>query len=379
MVAMNRPLRMAFVGLGSCLHTMFGAVLRFVEGLDVVAVVDSRDDGLAAARDAYSFSNGYHTLEECLDKENLDVALIATPVYEHAAHAVACAERGVHVLLEKPMARTPSECDAILAAHQKAGTILMVAFMKRFNRSMRKVAALIETGAIGQVMGIRHNWDWGPDESGWIDPRWRGSLQTWGGQWQDHGAHSVNLVQWWAGPIRAVIATFDITGPYPEVENDYIVICTHESGARSVHQATRYFHREGEEHYLIFGETGTIETRHASEVWRYTTPHEIYLHRYGRLRENHQPKHSRNWLGEGVQFGQYKVELDHFVDCVRSGKRPITDGEMGRAAVEVTSATYLSAQEKREVTLPLTKEPDYERFFRSMAPRRTPSRYLRKG
>ncbi len=373
---MNRPIRMVFVGLGSCLHTMFAPVLRLVDGLDVVAVVDRSDDRLAEARDLYGLGNGYHSLEECLDKERPDAALIATPVFEHRDHAVACAERGVHVLLEKPMARTPRECDTIIAAHQKAGTVLMLAFMKRFNRSMEKVTELIGEGAIGTVMGIRHNWDWGPDESGWVDPGWRGSVQTWGGQWQDHGSHSVNLAQWWAGPIRSVMAVFDITGPYPEVENDYIVICTHESGARSTHQATRYFHRQGEEHYLVFGETGTIETRHAAEVWRYTTPHEITLHRYGRLQENHQPSHSRNWLVESERYGQYKVELEHFVECVRGEKRPLTDGEMGRVAVEVISAAYLSALEKREVALPLTKEPDYEYFFRNVAPRRTPPQYV---
>jgi predicted dehydrogenase len=185
----------------------------------------------------------------------------------------------------------------------------------------------------------------------------------------------VNLAQWWAGPIRSVFAAFDITGPYPEVENDYVVICTHEAGARSVHQATRYFHRVGEEHYLIFGETGTIETRHSAEVWRYTTPHTIDLHRYGRLTENHQPKHSRNWMRESRQYSQYKLEMEHFAECVRSGQRPLTDGPMGRAAVEVTSAAYLSAQERREVTLPLKEEPDYEGLFRHVVPDRTPARY----
>ena len=376
---MNRPVRLAFVGLGSCLHTMFGPVLPLVEGHEVVAVVDIRDDRLAAARDRYGFTNGYHTLEECLDREDLDAAYIGLPVFEHRAHAIACAQRGIHVLLEKPMARSPGECDEIIAAHDKAGTVLMIALMKRFNRSMRKVTELIEDGAIGPVMGIRHNWDWGPDEVGWIDPGWEGSLRTWGGQWQDHGSHSVNLAQWWAGPIRSVYGAFDITGPDPEVENDYIVICTHESGARSVHQATRYFHREDAECYLIFGETGTIETRHSAQVWRYTTPHTIDLHRYGRLTENHQPKVSRNWMRESRQYSQYKLELEHFVECVRSGKRPITDGAMGRAATEVISAAYLSAQEKREVTLPLTKEPDYEALFQTSVPRRTPLRYQRPG
>lgn len=372
---MTTPVRMALVGLGSCLHTMFGPVLRLVDGLDVVAVVDSREDRLTAAREMYGLDNGYLSLDECLEKEELDAALIGTPVFEHVGHAVACAERGVHVLLEKPMARSPRECDEIIDAHAKAGTVLMMAFMKRFNRSMRKVTELIEGGAIGAVMGIRHNWDWGPDESGWVDPGWRGSVRTWGGQWQDHGSHSVNLSQWWAGPIRSVTAFFDITGPYPEVENDYIVVCTHESGARSTHAATRYFHRRGEERYLVFGETGTVETRHEADVFRYTTPHEIRLHRYGRVEENHRPKHSRNWQVESELHSQYKVELEHFVACVRNGKSPMTDGAMGRAAVEVTSAAYLSALERREVTLPLTEEPDYEYFFRHVAPQRTPARY----
>ena len=171
------------------------------------------------------------------------------------------------------------------------------------------------------------------------------------------------------------MAAFDITGPYPEVENDYHVICTHESGARSVHLATRYFHRKSEEHYLVFGETGTIETKHSAEVWRYVTPHEVYLHRYERVREDHQPKHSRNWMREARDFSQYKVQLEHFLECVRTGQPPLTDGAMGRSAVEVTSAAYLAAQEKRQVTLPLTRDPDYELFFKTQIPNRTPKRY----
>lgn len=178
--------------------------------------------------------------------------------------------------------------------------------------------------------------------------------------------------------MHAVTACFDITEPYWEVETDYNVICTHASGVRSIHQSTKFFHRESEEHYLIFGETGTIELRHVAGVWQHTTPYELYLHRYGRLRESYQPSFSRNWLEEGRQFGQYRVELEHFVECVRDHKQPITTGESGRAVIEVISAAYLSAQEGREVILPLTELPDYETFFRGMVPR-IPPRYQGKG
>lgn len=371
---MTNPVRLAFVGCGNGLHVSFGPILQFVQGLEVVVGVDPSPEALARAREEYGIARGYHTLEECLEQETVDAALIATPVYQHRDQAVACAQRGVHVLLEKPMARTPAECDEIIAAHKKADTILMVAFMKRFNRSMLKVAELLAEGAIGQVMGVRHNWDWGGHEGASFAPQWRGRLETWGGQWQDHGSHSVDLARWWAGPVRSVMACFDITEPFMEVDNEYNVICTHVSGARSVHQSSKFFHRQSEEHYLIFGETGTIELRHSAAVWHYTTPYKVYLHRYGRLRENHQSPFSINWLKEGQQFGQYKVELEHFVECVRDHKPPRTTGEDGRIVAEIISAAYLSAQEGREVELPLDSLPDFERFFPALK-RRIPARY----
>ena len=372
------PVRMAFVGCGGCLRISFGPVLPFVEGLKVVAAVDPNEHALALARDEYGIPSGYPTLKECLDRERVDAALIAAPVYEHRDLAAECARHGVHVLLEKPMARTPVECDEIIEAHRKAGTVLMVAFMKRFNRSMLRVAELLEEGAIGQVMGIRHIWDWGGNESARFGPHWRGNRRTWGGQWQDHGSHSVDLAHWWAGPVHSVMATFDITEPHWEVDNEYNVICTHVSGVRSTHQSTKFFHGEAEERYRIFGETGTFVLKHTAGVWQHTTPYKVYLYRYGRLRENHQPPFSMNWLEEGKQFGQYKVELEHFVECVCTQKRPLTDGESGRAVIEVISAAYLSAQERQEVTLPLTKLPDYETFFEEIVPR-IPPRYREEG
>lgn len=370
----NEPLRLAFVGPGNCLHISFGPVMQFVDGLEVVAAVDASEDALALARSEYGIEKGYRSLEECLDQERLDVALIATPVYLHRDHAVLCAERGVHVLLEKPMARTPVECDEIIAAHEKAGTVLMVAFMKRYNRCMLKVEELLQDGAIGQVTGVRHNWDWGGVESAQFGTHWRGQLNTWGGQFQDHGSHSVDLAMWWAGPVRSVMAAIDIVEPGWEVENEYHVVCTHESGARSVHLSSKFYHREAEEHYLIFGETGTIELRHCAGVWAWQTPYELYLHRFGHQRENLQPPFSRNWLHEGRDYGQYKLELDHFAECARTGQPPRTPGSSGRAVIEVINAAYLSQQEGRRIDLPLAELPDHEALFRGLE-RHLPPRY----
>lgn len=370
--------RLAFVGTGNCLTVSFGPVLPYVDGLDVVAAVDANPAALKVARDDYGIQAGYPSLDACLAAQQVDAALIAAPVYLHRELAVACAQAGVHVLLEKPMACTVAECDDIIAAHRRAGTVLMVAFMKRFNRSLRRVAELVQEGAIGQVMGLRHNWDWGGNEAANFGPSWRGEARTRGGQWQDHGSHSVDLAHWWLGPVRAVTACFDITEPFFEVENEYNVICTHASGARSTHASTKFFHKRDEERYLVLGETGSLEARHRAGVWQHNTPYELALHRWGRTSEDCAPAFSRNWLKEGSDHGQYRVELQHFVDCVRKGGAPATTGASGRAVVEVLTAAYLSALRRAEVDLPLPPGADFSALF-AQIPRRIPPRYRKGG
>lgn len=142
---------------------------------------------------------------------------------------------------------------------------------------MLRIEELLRDGAIGQVMGVRHNCDWGGSERAGFGAHWHGQLNTWAGQFQGHGSHSVDLARWWAGPVRSVMTEIDIAEPRWEVENEYHVVYTHESGARSQHMSSRFYHRESEEHYLIFGETGTIEPRRCAGIWAWQTPYEFHL------------------------------------------------------------------------------------------------------
>ena len=371
---MADEVRLAVVGAGGSLSVSFGPILQFIDGLEVVAVVDPDHQALRRARAEHDIEAGYADLATCLEKESVDAALIASPVFLHRDQAVACAAAGLHVLLEKPMARTVAECDEIIDAHGRAGTVLMVAFMKRFDHSLQRVTELVEAGAIGDVMGLRHNWDFSGDEAPTFGPQWRGEARTLGGQWQDHGSHSVDLARLWLGPVRSVMADFGINEPYWEVENEYAVSCIHESGARSTHASTHLYHLPGEERYLVLGETGTLEVRHQADVWRHASPYEIYLHRWGRVREDRSVTFGHNWLQDGRQHAQFRVELQHFVDCVRTGRKPATDGASGRAVLEVLTAAYLSALRHEIIELPIDPGADFEPLF-ELIPRRVPGPY----
>ena len=135
-----------------------------------------------------------------------------------------------------------------------------------------------------------------------------------------------------------------------------------------------------QEQCLVMGDTGTLELKHpsGSGSFFHTYPFDLLLHRYGKRCEDHSSEPDGNWLQDGSQHSQFLVELQHFVDCVRTGSDPITRGEDGRRVIEVITAAYLSAQEQREVTLPITAEPDFESLFTHMEPR-IPKRYRPLG
>jgi predicted dehydrogenase len=89
------------------------------------------------------------TWEELLEDESLDVVSVAVPTFLHAPITIAALERGLHVLCEKPIARTPEEADAMLAAARKAGRVLDVAFNRRRRGDIQTLRRLIEAGRLG--------------------------------------------------------------------------------------------------------------------------------------------------------------------------------------------------------------------------------------
>lgn len=124
--------------------------------LDLVAVADDDPKGLAAAAKRLGVANAYADYREMLDKEKPQfVAVGPRWVDAHREIIVACAERGIHVFTEKPMAPDLADADAIVNACERAHTKLAIAFQTRFGPRYEKVKELIADGAIGQVLEIR--------------------------------------------------------------------------------------------------------------------------------------------------------------------------------------------------------------------------------
>ncbi|MDP6042810.1 MAG: Gfo/Idh/MocA family oxidoreductase, partial [Candidatus Latescibacteria bacterium] len=138
-----------------------------LDGVDLVAGADGNPELQAKFTERTGCKSVYGDFVELLDAETPDAVLAFTPTAHHAQVVELCAPRGIHVMVEKPMAATLEQADRMLTAARKAGTVLMINWPTAWNRGLRTAYRLVEEGAIGQLWQLLwRGGHCGPDELG---------------------------------------------------------------------------------------------------------------------------------------------------------------------------------------------------------------------
>jgi predicted dehydrogenase len=357
------------VGAGTALHGMYGPAFRFLPGARLCAVMDPWEEARARAVSDYGV-RAYATLQRAIRHARPQVAIVGSPTFAHAGQVARLARAGIHVLCEKPMARTVQECDAMIAACDEAGVGLGVGFMKRFNVSLAAATRWVRSGRLGAVYEVDCEWSFPasspPERYGHPHSDWRGWIDNWGGLFQDHGSHSIDLCRTWLGEVRSVSAQVRSVHPDVPVEDVAAVLCRHEGGGISTHRMNIRTHKPLCERYELFGVDGTLEVQWGG-VWRWSAytaePMSVRLYRAGRERVDLTPRPEQAIDLELDKHGHYLNELRAFLAAVRRGRRPPVGGADGRAAVEVVTAAYCSAATGETVKLPLRQPLDVGAYF----------------
>jgi predicted dehydrogenase len=289
--------------------------------------------------------------DEMLTSDEVDIVTIATPSGFHAEPTIAAAGAGKHVICEKPVEITLDRIDAMIEAHEKAGTRLGGIFPYRFNDMMTPLREAINSGRLGVITyaGIYVPW-WRTDE--YYKDSWHG---TWkldgGGALMNQSIHMVDMLCDVMPPIESLQAFTEKLGhPQIETEDTATAVLRYTNGALGVIYGTTASFPGQFRRFEITGTRGTIvNVENSITVWQFADekPEDAeVLKKFGQIEG-----------GGGVAdpaaitHGNHTRNFKAFLDALDSGEDFWIDGREARKAVEVILAIYKSAKDQKPVRL----------------------------
>lgn len=294
----------------------------------------------------------YTDYKEMLEREDIDLIAIATESGKHAAIALDCIEKGTNVIIEKPIALSLEDADAIIAAAERKGVLVSACHQNRFNKSVQKIREAVEKGRFGRLFhGTAHiRWNRGP--SYYEQAPWRGTWEQDGGALMNQCIHNIDLLRWMMGDeIDEVFAYTDrLNHEYIEAEDLGIALIKFKNGAYGIIEGTTNVYPANlEETLYIFGEKGTVKAGGKSvniiEEWLFADQADDPEAVKAEYHEN-----PPNIYG----FGHKPLYAD-VIDAIKNQRKPYADAQAGRRALELVLGVYKSATQGHVVRFPLEK------------------------
>lgn len=322
--------------------------------LDFVAMCDVVPANMQEKADKFGLQavRRYTDYRELLKKEKPDLVAIATESGKHAAIALDCIAAGCHVIIEKPIALSIADADAIIEAGERAGVVVCANHQNRFNKSVQYMRKALEEGRFGKLSHGAAHIRWNRGKSYYDQAPWRGTWAQDGGCLMNQCIHNIDLLRWFMGDdVDEVVAYTDqLEHPYLEAEDLGMALVKFSNGSYGlIEGTTNVYPRNLEETLYIFGEQGTAKAAGASdniiEEWRFADGLDDPESVKRQFSEN-----PPNVYG----FGHTPLYAD-VIDAIENRRAPLVDARAGKRALELVLAIYKSAAEHRPVKLPLTE------------------------
>jgi predicted dehydrogenase len=252
-------IRFGIVGLGS----IGGRHAAVVEGTDravVAAGCDIDATRMKPFQERHPQAPFYTNFTDFLDKAPVDVVSICTPHGLHATMAIEAARHGKHILVEKPMALTVHEAEAMIRVAQEAGVHLMVVKQNRYNTPIALVKKALEDNRLGKVFMVQCNVLWNRSQEYYNESNWRGKRMLEGGVLHTQVSHFIDLMIWWFGEIHDVRARVSTKNHQIEIEDCGVAELEFDSGVMgSLTWTTCVYNKNYEGSLTIVGEKGMVK------------------------------------------------------------------------------------------------------------------------
>lgn len=320
--------------------------------LEFVAMCDVDAAAMAQKADKFGLEGvrRYTDYRELLKMEQPELVAIATESGKHAAIALDCIAAGCNVIIEKPIALSIADADAIVKAGKEKGVVVCANHQNRFNKSVQYIRKALEAGRFGKLSHGAAHVRWNRGKNYYEQAPWRGTWAQDGGCLMNQCIHNIDLLRWMMGDeVDEVMAYTDqLEHPYLEAEDLGLAIVKFKNGSYGlIEGTTNVYPRNLEETLYLFGEKGTAKAAGTSdniiEEWRFADELDDPEQVKAQFSEN-----PPNIYG----FGHTPLYAD-VIDAINNHHAPLVDAEAGKRALELVLAIYKSAAEHRPVKLPL--------------------------
>lgn len=298
-------------------------------------------------------AKAYESLEQMLADPEIDIVSICTPSGAHMEPAIAAANAGKHVVIEKPLEITLERCDAVIEACERNHVTLSTIFPSRFHRASLLMKQAVDENRFGTITLGDAYVKWYRTQEYYDSGAWRG---TWeldgGGALMNQAIHSIDLLLWLMGPVKSLTAaTATLAHDRIEVEDVATVSLKFKNGALGVIEASTAAYPGALKRIEIQGSKGTaILEEESIKAWDFAemTDADVFIkNEMADATETGGGASDPSAIGHAAHTEQF-LDITH---AIENGKAPSIDGREGRKSVELILAIYEAAKTERAVQL----------------------------
>ena len=334
---MAEPLRMCVVGCGRVSKSHLAGMLEIPDKVEITAVVSSDPAKRISFQQEYSARKAYATLEQALEDPDIEAVDLCLPNHIHEEATLKSAATGKHVLVEKPMANTVKECEAMINAAAEAGVILMVGQSRRYHDAVFESKRLLMEGKIGNLIsitGLLFAYLENPPTE-W----WRSKAKTGGLMIPLWGNHIIDYILWMYGeaPERVFCEAYGNNSNWEG--EDEVALLMGFSGNRSATIKMSWntkLQEEGE-----WDGKGKMLSSADIIYERYIQGSSGTMH----LGDETELKLNGNIVVQGAQVpGNFALQIAEFASAVRDNREPLTSGKKVVDIIRIQEAAIKSAE-----------------------------------
>jgi len=328
-------LRWGIIGFGAFADLRMGPAIMSLPDHELIAVMSRNINKAKKYAKKYNVQYYYDSVQDLVNNPHINAVYVVTPNYQHCQYTCMAAEKGLHILCEKPMAMNLKEAEKMVTVCCQNNVKLMIGNMMRFHSCHQWAKKCIKKGLLGEITAVRAKLEFylSPEPTQWrFIPELSG-----GGAIMDVGIHCIDLLRYLIEKEVIQVSAFVNTQSYPfPIDIDSAILIRFDNGILGTINAS-FNNKYANSGFEIFGtegsliDEGSIGQEPTGKVTLITS------------------KGSRTY--ESKLINPYATEAEHFAKCIENNKEPMINGEEGIKDLKICLAAYQSSQKNETIDI----------------------------